>query len=212
MEIEIYSDVVCPWCYLGTQRLQRALESDPDPDPVTLRWRAFQLDPSAPATPRPVVDALVDKFGGPDRVRHTLDRTARIAEAEGLEFNFDRAVTVNTFEAHRLIWFAGTVGKQAETAEALYRAHFTEGLDVSSPWVLASVADSVQLTGGAAFLSSDAGVREVRAELDCARELGINGVPAFVFAGKYLVTGAQDPSSLRGALDEVRRRERAAAS
>lgn len=210
MEIDIYSDVVCPWCYIGARRLARALESDPGP--VTLRWRAFQLDPSAPTTPQPVIDALAPKFGGPDRVRGVFERTTAVAASEGLEFHFDRAVIANTFDAHRLIWFAGSAGKQADVVEALHRAHFTEGLDVASPWVLASVANSVDLDGAAAFLSSDAGVAEVRADLDNARELGITGVPAFVFAGKYLVTGAQDPSTLRGALDEVRRREEAATS
>lgn len=214
MEIEIFADVVCPWCYIGTRRLRRALQLNPEPGPVTLRWRAFQLDPSAPTTPRPVVDALAERFGGRERVDHVLERTTTIAAAEGIELNFDRALIVNTFDAHRLIWFAGTAGgagRQAELVEALHRAHFTEGLDVASPWVLAAVADSLRLTGAAAFLSSDAGVTEVRADLERARELGIGGVPAFVFAGKYLVTGAQDPQTLRDALEQARQREAAAA-
>jgi len=209
VEIEIYSDVVCPWCYIGMRRLMRVVESDGGP--VTLRWRAFQLDPSAPESPRPLLESLAEKFGGPERARQITERTAAVAAAEGIELNFDRALSANTFDAHRLIWFAARAGKQAVLVEALHRAHFTDGLDIGSPWVLAQVADSVDVNGAAAFLSSDAGVREVRAELDHARELGITAVPTFVFAGKYAITGAQEESTLRQVLEEVRRREASAA-
>jgi predicted DsbA family dithiol-disulfide isomerase len=207
VEIEIWADVVCPWCYMGKVRLERALASyDRE---VTVRYRPFQLDPRPVDGPAPLIEAMSARFGGSERVRQMFAHTKGVAAGDGLELHFDRAVTANTFEAHRLVWFAGTRGRASEMLDALYRAHFTEGVDVGSRDALAALAAGIGLDGAREFLDSDAGVAEVRAALAEARELGINGVPMFVFAGKYAVSGAQDPATLREVLAEVDRREAA---
>ncbi|HEX5597614.1 MAG TPA: DsbA family oxidoreductase [Micromonosporaceae bacterium] len=206
MEIEIYSDVVCPWCYIGKHRLERALESYPGE--VTLRFRPFQLDPRPVDQPRPLLDSLAEKFGGPDRVRQITGHTAQVAAEEGLELRFDRAVAANTFDAHRLIWYADSRGQGAEMVEVLYRAYFTDGVDVGSRSALATLAAEVGLDEAEVrdFLDSPLGRREVAADLAAAHQAGVTSVPTFVFAGKYVVTGAQEPETLRKVLDEVERR------
>ncbi|MEO3815093.1 DsbA family oxidoreductase [Plantactinospora sp. B24E8] len=222
MEIEIYADVVCPWCYIGTRRLTEALESFDGE--VSVRYRPFQLDPSPVPEPRPTLAMLAEKFGGPDRARQITEHTASVAAGAGLELRFDRAVTANTFDAHRLVWFAqqradsaaaqgaGSVEPQAGPAEllkALYRAHFVDGVDVGSRAALAGVAAGVGLdeTEVRRFLDSTEGATEVRAALREAHELGVTSVPMFVLAGRYAVAGAQEPETLLAALQEVRRRE-----
>lgn len=209
MEIEVYSDVVCPWCYIGKRRLEQALASYAGD--VTIRYRPFQLDPRPVDQPQPLVDAIAAKFGGPERAREIFAHTTGVAAADGLALHFDRAVAANTLDAHRLIWFAAARSRQAEMVDALYRAHFTDGVDVGSRAALASVAAGVGLDENEAreFLDSPAGEAEVRAELAAAHELGVASVPTFVFAGKYAVTGAQDPATLRAVLEEVARREAA---
>jgi predicted DsbA family dithiol-disulfide isomerase len=216
VEIEIYSDVVCPWCYLGKTRLEAALATfDAD---VIVRWRAFQLDPDAPHQCRPLMPWLADKFGGADRARQTVAYVSALAAAEGLSLDFDRALIVNTFDAHRLLWFGdqpGTVfygagpDTQAELAEALHRAHFCEGLDVGSLDVLVGIAEGIGLDPRRtrAFLTSTEGTADVRAQIAHAHDVGITSVPTFVFAGKYAVTGAQETATLRSVLAEVARRE-----
>jgi predicted DsbA family dithiol-disulfide isomerase len=216
VEIEIYSDVVCPWCYLGKARLEAALATfDAE---VTVRWRAFQLDPDAPHECRPLMPWLAAKFGGIDRARQTVAHVTALARAEDLSLDFERAVIANTFDAHRLLWFADqpqTVfygagpDTQAEVADALHRAHFSEGRDIGSLDVLASVAEGAGLDPDRAreFLTSTEGTADVRAQIAHAHDVGITSVPTFVFAGKYAVTGAQETATLRSVLAEVARRE-----
>ena len=219
MEIEIYSDVVCPWCYLGTARLQRALTTSDLHDDVVLRWRAFQLDPSAPAVGEPLLPWLAPRFGGVDRARQVQAHVSALAEAEGLELDFERALIANTFDAHRLLWFAdlpeavmfgATADTQPELAEALYRAHFTDGLDVSSHEVLTGLAADVDLDPDRVgeFLATNEGTADVRGQLAHAYDLGINAAPTFIFAGKYAVSGARAVEEFTSVLTEVARRER----
>jgi predicted DsbA family dithiol-disulfide isomerase len=210
MEIEIYADVVCPWCYIGKRRLEQALESyDGD---VTIRYRPFQLDPTPVTEPKPLVEALAAKFGGRDRVDAMFAQVTQVAEGVGLRLDFDRAVAANTFGAHRLVRFATDRGRSAEMVDALYRAHFTDGVDVGSRDALVGLAAGIGLdedeTRG--YLDSDAGTEDMGAELAAAHQLGVTSVPTFVFAGKYAVTGAQEPETLLAALKEVESRESAA--
>jgi predicted DsbA family dithiol-disulfide isomerase len=212
VEIEIYADIVCPWCYLGKRRLERALETfDAE---VILRWRPFQLDPSTPTEARPLLPWLGASFGGAERARQLTARTAAIAAAEGLDLDFDRALIVNTFLAHRLVWFAdrpeavafGAIADtQPEIVEALHRAHFGDGLDIGSVETLTSLAAEVGLDAARVrrLLDSSEGEVEVRAGLRRAHALGVTGVPTFVFAGRYAVVGAQAPATLRAALDQA---------
>jgi predicted DsbA family dithiol-disulfide isomerase len=218
VEIEIYSDIVCPWCYLGKKRLEAALASLDGFEDVILRWRAFQLDPSTPHECRPLLEWLAPKFGGVERARQTMAHVTALGRAEGLTFNFDQALIANTFDAHRLLWFADQpeavifgayADTQPELAEALHRAHFTDGLDIGSVDVLVEIAESVGLDDERVYqvLTSTEGTADVRAQIAMAHDLGITSVPTFVFAGKYAVTGAQDAETLRSVLAEVARRE-----
>lgn len=207
VEIEIWSDVVCPWCYIGKTRLDAALADYPGE--VTVRWRAFQLDPGASSSGEPVVAALAAKFGGPDRAAQVFASTAATAAEDGLTLRFDQAVQANTFDAHRLIWFAGQHGKQAELVAALHAAHFTEGLNIGSRTVLAAIAADHGLDAGA-FLDSDAGSAEVAADLQEAAELGVASVPTFVIDGRYAVPGAQPVEVFAQVFAEVDRLSAAA--
>jgi predicted DsbA family dithiol-disulfide isomerase len=216
VEIEIYSDVVCPWCYLGKSRLEAALLSfDRE---VNLRWRAFQLDPNAPHDAQPLLSWLGAKFGGEQRAREMMAHITVTAEAEGLWLDFDRALIVNSFDAHRLLWFADQAetvlfGADADTqpalAEALYRAHFTDGLDIGSHDVLVDLAGDAGLDQHRVreYLTSTEGIADVRAEITRAQDLGITSVPTYIFAGKYAVTGAQSIKAFGSVLQEVARRE-----
>jgi predicted DsbA family dithiol-disulfide isomerase len=216
VEIEIYSDVVCPWCYLGKARLEAALRSC-NADPV-LRWRAFQLDPDAPRSGRPLIPWLGRRFGGEARARAAMERVTALASAEGLTLDFERAVIANTFDAHRLLWFAdqpeavlfgATADTQPDMAEALHRAHFTEGRDISSPDVLTRIAAEQGLDPERVerLLTTTEGVAEVRGQTARAADLGITSVPTFIFAGRYAVSGAQDAATLQAVMAEVARRE-----
>ncbi|MFI6161207.1 DsbA family protein [Micromonospora haikouensis] len=207
MEIEIYADVVCPWCWIGKRRLEQALESYGGE--VTVRYRPFQLDPSPVSEPKPLVEALAAKFGGRERAEGMFAQVTRVAAGVGLDMRFDRAVHANTFEAHRLIRFAAERGRSAELVEALYRAHFADGVDIGARDVLVKLAAGVGLDEVEArdYLESNLGRREVAADLTTARELGVSSVPTFVLAGKYVVTGAQEPETLLAALREVEQRE-----
>jgi predicted DsbA family dithiol-disulfide isomerase len=207
MEIEIYSDVVCPWCWIGKRRLEQALASYEGE--TTLRYRPFQLDPSPVPEPVPLLDALGTKFGGRQRAEQMAAQVTRVGTEVGLTLDFDRALAANTFEAHRLIRYADETGRAPEVVEALHRAHFAEGVDIGSREALAGVAAAAGLDREAVrgHLDSPAGVAEVTADLSTAREIGVTSVPTFVLAGRYAVTGAQEPETLLNALNEVRSRQ-----
>jgi len=216
VEIEIYSDVVCPWCYLGKTRLEAALGSFDGE--VNLRWRAYQLDPAAPRTARALLTWLGPKFGGEQRARQMMAHVTATAAEDGLRLDFDRALIANSFDAHRLLWladqpetvmFGANAETQPELAEALHRAHFTDGLDIGSPDVLADLAAEVGLDRDRVTAVSrlDRGRRDVRAEIARAHDLGITSVPTFIFAGKYVVTGAQSTDAFSSVLAEVAQRE-----
>ncbi|MEU7771641.1 DsbA family oxidoreductase [Micromonospora taraxaci] len=210
MEIEIYADVICPWCYIGKRRLDQALASYEGE--VTVRYRPFQLDPSPVPEPLPLVQALAGKFGGRERARQMVDHVTQVAAGDGLRLDYDRAVIANTFDAHRLVSYATDHGRAAEMVEALYQAHFNNGVDVGSRGALAALAGDIGLDAADArrFLDSDERVADVEAQLATARDLGITGVPMFVLAGKYAVSGAQEVQTLLAAIAEVEQREAAA--
>ena len=207
MDIQVWSDVVCPWCYIGKRRLETAL--DGFDSPVRVTYRAYQLDPAPVPVPIRTKDAMAEAFGGRERAEQMFAHVAGIAARDGLMLDFDRAIAANTFDAHRLIAWAAAQHRQADMLDALQRAHFTDGVDLGSPAALAGVAGSVGLDGGAAaaFLASDAGAAAVHADLAAARELGITSVPTFVIDGRYAIQGAQEPQVIRTALAEIARRE-----
>ena len=207
MDIQVWSDVVCPWCYLGKHRLEQALHGHPGP--VTVTYRAYQLNPAPVTRPVPLKAAMAAQFGGPERAEQMFRHVASVAAGDGLTLDFDRAIAANTFDAHRLIAWAAGQGRQATMVDALQRAHFTDGVDIGSRAALARVAAEIGLdeASALAYLGSTGGVDAVRADITAARELGITSVPTFVIDGRYAVQGAQEAETLRTAFAEVARRE-----
>jgi len=207
LDIQVWSDVVCPWCYIGKRRLERAL--DGFRHDISVTYRAYELDPTPVLAPQPIKHALAAKFGGPRRAAQMFAHVTAVAAGDGLTLDFDRAVAANTFDAHRLVAWATGQGRQAEMIDALQRAHFTDGVDIGSHATLAKVAGSIGLDPAAAYgvLESDMGAASVRADLAEARDLGIASVPTFVIDYRYAIQGAQEPATLRTALQEIARRE-----
>jgi predicted DsbA family dithiol-disulfide isomerase len=148
VDIEIWSDVVCPWCYIGKRRLDEALQ-DHEGD-VTVTFRPFQLDPTPVVEPRPLLGAMAAKFGGAARATQMFAQVTEVAAASGLTLNFDRAVTANTFDAHRLIAWADGQGRQLDMVEALQKAYFADGADIGSHATLAALAGGIGLDEAAA--------------------------------------------------------------
>jgi predicted DsbA family dithiol-disulfide isomerase len=207
VDIQVWSDVVCPWCFIGKTRLEKALAQYGGDATVT--YRAYQLDPSPVPEPVRTKDALAAKFGGRERADQMFEHVTAIAAGDGLKLDFDSSIAANTFDAHRLIAWAAGQGRQSDLLDALQRAHFMQGIDVGSPEALAKVAGSIGLDDAAAlaYLKSDAGAGEVTSDLTEARELGITSVPTFVIDGKYAVQGAQEAATLLAAFEEISRRE-----
>lgn len=206
MYVEIYSDIACPWCYIGERRFARALAAFPRSDQVEIVFRPFQLDPSLSETPRPLKDRLRDKFG--PRLEAVLRKTAATGRQEGLDLRFEDALAVNTLAAHRLLRLTEQEhGAETQRALAmkLFEAHFTHGENIADPDVLVGLAAQVGMPRERVknYLFSGAGLREVRDEIAHAQRLGIRAVPTFVFDGRLAVQGAQPASALLQVLEEV---------
>ena len=194
MSIEIWSDVVCPWCYIGKRRFEAAAEQLRDEVDLQIVYRPYQLDPTAPPTPSPAREAYAKKFGGPEQAQAIFDKVTEVAAGEGLEFRMDLAQRANTLAAHRLLWLAEATGQQQVLKERLLRAYFTEGRDISSHDTLAELAAEVGMPADnvRAYLASNDGTAQVRQWLDTAHEEGITAVPTYVLEGKWAIPGAQD--------------------
>jgi predicted DsbA family dithiol-disulfide isomerase len=198
LTVDIYSDVICPWCYVGKRRLERACRAW-DGVPVNIRWRPFQLNPTMPRNGMDRRQYLDAKFGSPAAARAIYDQVSTAGTEEGIHFAFERiARTPNTFAAHRLIWLAGHRGKQDEMVELLFRRYFLEGGDVGSIETLSLAAAQAGLDQAATetFLTGDEGVGEVKAEEAAGHRLGIRSVPYFVFNGANALSGAQPSEQL----------------
>lgn len=208
LRIEVYSDVICPWCYVGKRRLERALQQLDGGLNAEIHWRPFQLNPTMPRDGMDRRTYLEAKFGGAAAARAIYDQVTAAGAAERIPFAFDRIQrTPNTFAAHRLIWWAGQHGKQDKTVEALFRRYFLEGGDIGSSRALASIAAEAGLDRAATetFLESPDGVEKVKEEEAVGRRLGIRGVPYFVFNGSYALSGAQPPEQFVATFREVER-------
>jgi predicted DsbA family dithiol-disulfide isomerase len=204
--VEIWSDVVCPWCYIGKRRFERAVAAFETP--VDVVWRSFQLDPDAPAhDERGLVESLAARKGmGVEAVRSMFAHVTELAAGEGLAYDFDRVKTGNTFTAHRLLHFAAAHDRRGELKERLLHAYFTEGEPVGDPQTLARLAADVGLDRARAeqVLDSDAYAAEVREDFATARAFGITGVPFFVFDRRLAVSGAQPVEVFTRALGAAR--------
>jgi predicted DsbA family dithiol-disulfide isomerase len=198
LTVEIWSDVACPWCYLGKRRLESALERFDRADEVEVIWRSFQLQPDAPrfgepGAGSPTRDYLLARYS-PEQVEEMQGRLTALAAEDGLDYHLDQGKIGNTFEAHALIHAAARQGHGDAMVERLFKAEHVEGLRLDDPEVLTALAAEVGL-GAAAATPTEADRQAVRDEIAEAREIGISGVPFFLFGRRLAVSGAQ-PSEL----------------
>ena len=204
--LDIHSDVVCPWCYLGAANLLKALSARAGPHPFAIRWHPFQLDPTIPPEGLDRAVYMRAKFGDGDRIAAAHARLEALGRDAGLDFHFDRITrSPNTLDAHRVIRWAEPEGLQTRTAMILFRRYFELGEDISDPEVLAAAAGEAGLDAPAIarLLAGDTDRDSVRAEARAAAEMGIDGVPAFIVAGRYAVSGAQPPEVWTRLADEI---------
>ena len=209
LRVDIWSDIACPWCYVGKRRLQAALARFEHRERVEIVWHAFELDPSAPRVrdeSATYAERLAKKYGTqPARAEEMIRNMTDVAARDGLDFRFDRIRPGNTFDAHRLVHLAGERGLQDAMKERLLRAYLTEGEAIGEPATLVRLATSIGFEPDeiAAVLATDAHAAAVRADEAKAGELGITGVPFFVLGGRLAVSGAQPSDVLLGALDRA---------
>ncbi len=205
LKIDIVSDVMCPWCFIGKRRLEKALEAAHDV-PVKVEWHPFQLDPTIPAGGKDRRKYLEDKFGSAERISEIYGRITAAGADEEIPFAFDKIeVSPNTLDAHRLIRWAGIEGLQDAVVERLFQLYFVEGANLTDHAVLVDAAKAAGMDGEvvARLLASDADLAETEAEIVHAQAIGVTGVPCFILDGKYAVSGAQPADVLEGAIRQV---------
>jgi len=203
LAIEVVFDFVCPWCYLGVQRLAFLLARRQDLG-VDLVWRPFLLNPDMPRAGMSRADYMIRKFGAEDRARRLYSSITEIAAAEGIAFNFSAIRrTPSSVDAHRLIRYAAQTGTADRLVDAVFRAHFIEGQDIGSTEFLADLAAAQGLERGPAlaYLASGEGTEYIHAENLHAHRLGINGVPCFLIDGEHAIAGAQESEVLERLID-----------
>lgn len=205
--VDVVSDVVCPWCFIGQKRLDKAVAAASDVD-VHIRWRPFQLDPTIPPEGKDRREYMMAKFGSEQRIREIHARIETLGEAEGISFAFDAIkVAPNTLDAHRLIRWAGAAGEtvQNRLVRRLFQLNFEEGANLGDHAVLIEAAREAGMDASvvAALLPTDADVEAVRTEIATASRMGITGVPCFLLEDKYAVMGAQEADTLTDAIRQV---------
>jgi predicted DsbA family dithiol-disulfide isomerase len=205
--IDVVSDVVCPWCYVGSRRLDNALAGLPEVE-AEVFWRPFQLDPTIPPEGRDRKEYMRGKFGSDERIRQLHDNLIQSTLDAGIPFAFEKIrIAANTLDAHRLIRWAGGQGSQVQGAvvKALFKANFEDGANVSDHAVLTEIAAEAGMDTAivAALLPTDADREAVRAEITQATRMGISGVPCFLLERKYAVMGAQPTEALADAIRQV---------
>jgi predicted DsbA family dithiol-disulfide isomerase len=209
LRLDIWSDIACPWCYIGKRHLEQALATFEHKDDVEIVWRAYELDPTAPKQRKDVtsnVERLAKKYRVPEaQAIAMMDRVIGAGEAAGLELKLHETKSGNTFDAHRLLHWALEHGKQDALKERMMKAYMTEGVVISDPDVLVAIATDVGLdeTEARAVVESDRYATDVRADEKLAGELGITGVPFFVLANKIGVSGAQPVETMKQVLQKA---------
>ncbi|KXH84290.1 DsbA family oxidoreductase [Chryseobacterium kwangjuense] len=207
MKIEIWSDVMCPFCYIGKHNFEQALEKLPFKNEVEVEWKSFQLDPTLDAAkPQNTIEYFKEKKGFPaEQASQMISQVAGMGRASGIDFNFDKALIINTFTAHKLLHLAKKHGKSSEMEEALFKAHFIDGKNVGDQEELISLAVSLGIDKDEArqALSSDEFNDGIRQDIQEAQNNGISSVPFFVLNGKYAVSGAQPAEVFAEALQQT---------
>jgi len=216
LQIDVVSDVVCPWCFIGKRRLEQALELRPD-IPVEINWRPYFLNDWVPREGISRDEYLTKKFGSPERYKQIAGRVAQAAKAEGLDYQVDKiARQPNTLDCHRLILWARNTGAAAKMKQRLMELYFTEGADLTDREVLVQAAADCGMDADLTrdLLASDRDVDRVTQEAEQAKRAGIDGVPCFILGGVLAVSGAQEPATLADAMaravEEVEKRGNAA--
>ncbi|HLT94289.1 MAG TPA: DsbA family oxidoreductase [Membranihabitans sp.] len=206
MTITIWSDIRCPFCYIGKHKFEAALEKFPHKDEIKVEWKSFELDPGLKTDPNVSTLDYLARIKGLDRsqVEEMTQYTFQAGNAVGLELNIEKSILSNSFQAHRLIQFAKTKGMANEVEEALFKAHFTDGLDVDDIEVLVRIGQDAGLEADEVreVLQSKKFVEEVQRDQAEARAMGIRGVPFFIFNDKYGLSGAQPVETFLGALQQ----------
>ncbi len=195
IKLDILSDPICPWCFIGKARMDQALINHPD-HPFAIEWHPFQLNPGMPAGGMDRREYLETKFGGRANALKVYGQIAQAAEESGLEIDFAAIErTPNTLDAHRLIHWAGIEGRQTAVVTALFKAYFQEGKDIEDPATLRTIAEGAEMDGDmiARLLASDADRADIIARDSHARQRGVNSVPTFIVANTHVVPGAQPP-------------------
>ncbi len=204
--LDLMSDPICPWCYIGTAHLDRALESEPD-HPFAIEWHPFQLNPDMPAEGMDRRAYLEGKFGGKEGAVRAYAPVVEHAEKAGLKINFEAMQrTPNTLNAHRLIHWAGIEGRQTAAVSALFKAYFVDARDIGDAEVLADIADGIEMDASVVtrLLATDEDMEDIRKRDAHSREMGINSVPTFIVGGRHAVPGAQPPELWKKVLAELR--------
>jgi predicted DsbA family dithiol-disulfide isomerase len=206
IKIDVVSDVVCPWCYIGKRRLEKAIAQVADQVDVELEYHPFELNPDMPLEGRNQKEYLTKKFGSEAKYQQIVDHVTEVAAQEGLKFDFEKqVVSPNTRDAHRLIWFAKKHGKQIEMKEALMKAYFEQGIDLTKMENLISIATQMAIDPEKikSFLSSTGGMVEVTTSEMQNAQRGISGVPFYIINNQYGVSGAQPSEVFARALLEI---------
>ena len=195
MQVEIWSDVMCPFCYIGKRKFENALAQFPDKDKIEIVWKSFQLAPDMKTDPTKKIDQYLAEHKGMSLqdAKRMNDQVTRMAEQVGLVYNFDRSIVANSFNAHRFSHFAKQYGKQNEAEEKLFRAYFTEGKNIDDNETLIRLGEELGLDTSALKTALENGTYadDVRKDIYEAQQVGVRGVPFFVFNRKYAVSGAQ---------------------
>jgi predicted DsbA family dithiol-disulfide isomerase len=205
VKLDIMSDPICPWCYIGKAHLDRALADHPD-HPFVIEWHPFQLNPDMPEEGMDRRAYLEGKFGGKEGAVRAYAPVVEHAEAAGLKINFEGITrTPNTLDAHRLIHWAGIEGRQTAAVSKLFEAYFVEGRDIGDHEVLADLADSIEMDAAvvARLLASEADRLDIAARDAHSRQMGVTSVPTFIVAGKHAVPGAQPPELWARVINEL---------
>lgn len=207
MKIEIWSDYVCPFCYMGKTAFEEALDKFPQKEKLDIEFKSYQLDPNTPPyTGQNFYEGMAEKFGGVEKSKQMMSGIAEQAKASGLDLQFDTMKPANTFDAHRLLKFAREHKKDLALFDKIFYAYFTESKDIGNSEVLAGLSEDVGLDKAEALKvlqDKDTFAKEVHTDIKEARQFGITSVPSFVFNRKFLVSGAQSVDAFTEALNKL---------
>ncbi|PHQ66319.1 MAG: disulfide bond formation protein DsbA [Sneathiella sp.] len=212
MKIDIISDTVCPWCFIGKRKLEKALESRPDLE-VEITWRPFQLHPEMPREGADRAEFIAAKFGSQERAKQLYENVKMAGDAVDIDFNFDKIKrSPNTLDSHRMLRWAESANCQDAMAEILFRRFFIDGEDLGDQQNLIAAAQEAGMDADIVrdLLESDTDLETISKEDQMAREMGISGVPFFIIDNKYSLSGAQDPAAFLATFDKIDEENKAA--